>query len=389
MPNFIANSIKELSFPFKKDGVEFLWMAKGRNLDLIYTKSLGDEFFISYKNRGNSHLFKAEKLTKPAQNSPVQKALEVLSEEFATDIKSSAFCFKQSKKIQENSIICKELEIIEKIENCEFEKIYIEIGFGSGRHLLYRASTEKDALVIGIEIYKPAIEQVAKLALKQGLNNVLIINTDARVLLSLIKPKSIDKIFLHFPVPWDDAPHRRVVGDEFVKECVSALKNGAKFELRSDSREYSEFTICKFMSASNAKIEIFKNRDLEISSKYEDRWKRLNKDIFDVIFTNNNDESFSNKFEKMEFSQLDPGKIYNKFENKTYKFDEFFIHFEEKYKINDENIILKISFGSFDWPTHCYIKISSNESGYFLSSPLPTQKNIMAHKKIEEILRSW
>ena len=39
MPNFIASSLKELSFPFGNDKGKFLWQANGRNERLIYTKN--------------------------------------------------------------------------------------------------------------------------------------------------------------------------------------------------------------------------------------------------------------------------------------------------------------------------------------------------------------
>ena len=45
MPNFIASSLKELSFPFGNDKIKFLWQANGRNERLIYTKMKMKGFF--------------------------------------------------------------------------------------------------------------------------------------------------------------------------------------------------------------------------------------------------------------------------------------------------------------------------------------------------------
>lgn len=74
-----------------------------------------------------------------------------------------------------------------------------------------------------MEIYNPALTQVAKLAKVQNVNNILLIQSDARLLLSVLKSKSVEKIFLHFPVPWDKKPHRRVIGKDFCKECARVL----------------------------------------------------------------------------------------------------------------------------------------------------------------------
>ena len=86
-------------------------------------------------------------------------------------------------------------------------------------------------------------------------------------------------------MPWDKAEHRRVVSSAFALECERILKLGGKFELRTDSKEYCDFSLSKFLEPTNSKIEAFKNRNLEVTSKYEDRWRRQDKDIYDVIYT--------------------------------------------------------------------------------------------------------
>ncbi len=134
---------------------------------------------------------------------------------FAQDIINEAIALKHTRLLQKTSLIASDLkELLLRIQNQN--EIYIEIGFGSGRHLLYQAKINPNALIIGVEIYTPALEQVAKLALDQGIKNVLLIKTDARLLLSIMESNLIDKIFLHFPVPWDKKPHRRVVGLNFI-----------------------------------------------------------------------------------------------------------------------------------------------------------------------------
>lgn len=86
-------------------------------------------------------------------------------------------------------------EVLERLEG----KIYIEIGFGSGRHLLYQAKNNPQILILGIEIYNPAITQVAKLARAQGIDNILLVQSDARLLLSVLRSDSIEKNFPTFP----------------------------------------------------------------------------------------------------------------------------------------------------------------------------------------------
>ncbi|WP_291952962.1 tRNA (guanosine(46)-N7)-methyltransferase TrmB, partial [Campylobacter sp.] len=286
MPNFKCKKVNLPIFPFKQDDVEFSWCAHSENVDLIFTRVEQECFFIQIKQDKNKNewLIKGEKYTKPSQIGYLQKALLLFRDNFAQDIINEAIALKHTRLLQKTSLIASDLkELLLRIQNQN--EIYIEIGFGSGRHLLYQAKINPNALIIGVEIYTPALEQVAKLALNQGIKNVLLIKTDARLLLSIMESNLIDKIFLHFPVPWDKKPHRRVVGLNFVNECARILKKSGKFELRTDSFLYFDFTLNTFLNLSHLKAVIDKNKDLAISSKYEDRWKRQNKDIYDLVIS--------------------------------------------------------------------------------------------------------
>ncbi|CZE51318.1 tRNA (guanosine(46)-N7)-methyltransferase TrmB [Campylobacter geochelonis] len=389
MPNFIASSIKGLNLPFKKDNVEFLKVAKGRNIDFLLTKSGNEEFFIAIKEKDNKFVIKGEKLTRPAKVGLLQKALEVFKDEFCDGILSEAFAVKKNSLTQNKDIIKSEKEALEELNLAKFDEICIEVGFGSGRHLLYQARTNPNSLFLGIEIYKPAIEQVAKLAIKEGLENIILTNGDARVFLSLANSNTIFKIYLHFPVPWDDSPHRRVISAEFLKEVQRVLKKEAKFELRSDSRAYVDFSVIKFLDMDEVEISVYKNRNLEVSSKYEDRWKRQDKDIYDVILTNYQISLNLDKDNEMEFDKLNPRKIALNFKNETHKFSDFFVHFEDIYKFSDDEILLKLSFGGFDTAENRFIYICNEGSSYFINKPLKTEKNLKAHQKIGELLKQW
>ena len=259
MPNFIARNLKNTPYPFGAGEVEFLWEARGRKGErLVYTKSGDENFFIEVKKNAarNAFVIKGEKVTKPARIGLLQNALKIYRDLNTSEILSEAFAVKNTRLTQKASEILDLKELSENFDDlaAKFDEIFIEIGFGSGRHLLYQAQNNPNALIIGIEVYKPSIEQVAKLARARNLANVRLINTDARLLLSLIGSNLVDKIFLHFPVPWDKAEHRRVVSSAFIAECERTLKIGGNFELRTDSREYFDFSAAKILELKKAKI---------------------------------------------------------------------------------------------------------------------------------------
>ncbi|EOH0454656.1 tRNA (guanosine(46)-N7)-methyltransferase TrmB, partial [Campylobacter jejuni] len=376
MPNFKSKKIKEINLPCSKDDVEFLWLAKNDNVSLIYTKVQEESFFLQIKKAQNGFVIKGDKHTKPSKIGYLQKALKIFKEGFCEDIINEAFGLKNNALIEKTPFIVDNFdELLSKLQG----KIYIEIGFGSGRHLLYQAKENPNVLILGVEIYNPALTQVAKLAKAQNVNNILLIQSDARLLLSVLKSKSVEKIFLHFPVPWDKKPHRRVIGKDFCKECARVLTQNGRFELRTDSFEYFNFTLEQFLTFPVSKFSLRKNENLEISSKYEDRWKKQEKNIYDLWVWNFNQECRNyelNEFNlsSVEFSKEDLKKIEQNFKNITIKKDDFFLHFESIYK-QDENLLLKVAFGAFNKPEHCYLHLDKTIDFAF-KEPFKIQENI-------------
>lgn len=376
-----------MNLPYSKDDVEFLWLAKNDNVSLIYTKVQEESFFLQIKKAQNGFVIKGDKHTKPSKIGYLQKALKIFKEGFCEDIINEAFGLKNNALIEKTPFIVDNFdELLSRLQG----KIYIEIGFGSGRHLLYQAKENPNVLILGVEIYNPALTQVAKLAKAQNVNNILLIQSDARLLLSVLKSKSVEKIFLHFPVPWDKKPHRRVIGKDFCKECARVLVQNGRFELRTDSFEYFNFTLEQFLTFPAPKFSLRKNENLEISSKYEDRWKKQEKNIYDLWVWNFNQDCKNyelNEFNlsSVEFSREDLKKIEQNFKNITIKKDDFFLHFESIYK-QDENLLLKVAFGAFNKPEHCYLHLDKTINFAF-KEPFKIQENIKAVNELKEILK--
>ncbi|MBZ7939493.1 tRNA (guanosine(46)-N7)-methyltransferase TrmB [Campylobacter sp. W0014] len=390
MPNFKVKKIKELILPFKKDEVELEWMAENNNIILIYTKVNEESFFLQVKKeKDSSFVIKGDKHTKPSKIAYLQKSLQIFKDYFCNheDIINEAFAFKHNALIEKTSLIAYDFDqLLSKIKG----KIYIEIGFGSGRHLLYQAKNNPDVLMIGVEIYNPAITQVAKLAKSQNLSNIVLIQSDARLLLSVLESNSIEKIFLHFPVPWDKKPHRRVIAKNFCQECARVLEKNGRFELRTDSYEYFDFTLKQFLHFSTPKFSLKKNEDLEISSKYEDRWKRQNKDIFDLwvwnldgVYDELNLDDFD--FSNITFNANDLILLEKNFKNLTLKGDDYFLHFENLYHAK-EGLIFKIAFGAFNKPEHSYIYLGEKIE-FLFKKPFKIKENLKAMEKLKKVLK--
>lgn len=117
-------------------------------------------------------------------------------------------------------------------------KIFLEIGFGSGRHILHLAKQNPNDIFIGLEVHTPSIEQVLKNIAISNFQNLFILHFDARVLLEILPSNSLDCIFLHFPVPWNDSPSRRVFSEHFLVLALRVLKKGGILELKTDDEIY-------------------------------------------------------------------------------------------------------------------------------------------------------
>jgi len=271
------------------------------------------------------------------------------------------------------------------------KEIYVEVGFGSGVHLLHQAKMNPDKIIIGLEIHYPSIEQVLKQVKLQNIENILVINYDARLFLEFLKSNSVGKVFVHFPVPWDKKPHRRVMSVEFIEECMRVLKVDGTLELRTDSPNYFEYSTSLLEHFQEYKHEILTNQDLDVTSKYEARWKREEKTIWDVKIEAKEkspevvlegDFNFPIVYEKEDLKS----KIITKAVIK----EDYLVHFESIYDIEDNGIsglLIKVTFGSFDRPVAKYLLLENGNMRYFQGDPIITRANLEAHKTILEIFK--
>jgi len=388
MPHLHIKEFKEIAFPMLKDEVSFNFIAENMNHNdekLISVTIDSEDFFLLVKEEENRKLLKTDKLTRPASIHNVHKALLAYAKAASLEIIAS-----NVPEAQKN-IHLQEETALKKIEyfanNFPIDKeIRIEVGFGSGRHLLHQAASNPNILFIGIEIHRPSIEQVLKQSVIQKLDNLLVLDYDARLFMELVPSNLVGAIYVHFPVPWDKKPHRRVISTSFIEESRRVLKVNGTLELRTDSENYYAYSYETFIAFKKTTLHINKNRDIAVSSKYEDRWKKMEKNIYDVTMIN---EELSEQlavegdfiFSKVSLSLEQIVKLHNQ----TFRFEGGFIHFERVYQTKD-GAMLRLSMGSFDRPEHLYILINDTNVSYYPELPLKSRSNLYAHKELNKVL---
>ncbi len=395
MPHIVFEKKDLITTPSQKDGVNFKFIAKSYNFTekprkIEYRIALeheNKEFLLSLKPKNDDFMIKADKVTRLSPVTLVKNALNAY-----VNLNNAKVLFSNT-----NNLKLKEEIINEYLKDINYfvdefntdKEIQIEIGFGSGRHLLHQAKNNPNIQFIGLEIHYPSIEQLLKQLELQNITNVLVVNYDARLFMEFIESNKVGKIFVHFPVPWDKKPHRRIYSNEFVNESLRVLKVGGTLELRTDSRKYFDFCTEVLTNLPKGRITIDINKDLAVSSKYEDRWKKQGKNIYDVVLeAQNEDENINLNFDFSFNFEIDFNKILKSIPTKSLIEKNYFIHIEELYTIeNKENSgLIKITMGNFDRPVTKYIYVNEGIVSYYQGNPLPTSSNINAHEKLKEIL---
>ena len=395
MPHIVFERKELITTPSQKDGVDFEFIAKSYNFTQktrkteyrIALKNQGKEFLLSLKPKDENFMIKADKVTRLSPVTLVKNALNAyVSLNNANVLFSNTHNLKL--KDESKSEYLKDINYFVDEFNTEKE-IQIEIGFGSGRHLLHQAKVNPNIQFVGLEIHYPSIEQLLKQLELQNITNVLVVNYDARLFMEFIESNKVGKIFVHFPVPWDKKPHRRIYSNEFVNEALRVLKISGTLELRTDSRKYFDFCTEVLTNLPKGRITIDINKDLAVSSKYEDRWKKQGKNIYDVVLEAQNiDENINLNFDFSFDFKINFNNILTTIPTKSLIEKDYFIHVEELYIIeNSQNSgLIKLTMGNFDRPVTKYLYVNEGKISYYQGNPLPTSANIDAHKKLKEIL---
>ena len=120
--------------------------------------------------------------------------------------------------------------------------LLVEIGFGGGHFLVELAQERPDANVLGVEISLPSLRRGQKKVEQAGLDNVRLVQADARFLLqALCAPATLSGMYINFPDPWPKARHqrRRLISQPFLHLAATRQAPGAHLDIATDHAEYA------------------------------------------------------------------------------------------------------------------------------------------------------
>jgi tRNA (guanine-N7-)-methyltransferase len=121
------------------------------------------------------------------------------------------------------------------------KEIWLEIGFGSGEHLLWQAEHHRDVGLIGCEPFLNGMASLLGAVEDLGLTTIRVHDGDAREVLAWLPDRSIGRIFLLFPDPWPKKRQlkRRLLSPGTVRELARVLRPDGELRFASDSGDYA------------------------------------------------------------------------------------------------------------------------------------------------------
>ena len=120
-------------------------------------------------------------------------------------------------------------------------EVWLEIGFGSGEHLLWQAEQHQDIGFIGCEPFINGVGTLLGAIEDRGIETIRVHDGDARDVLAWLPAGSINRLFLLFPDPWPKKRQqkRRLVTPETVAAFARVLARGGEFRFASDDGDYA------------------------------------------------------------------------------------------------------------------------------------------------------
>ncbi|MBI2969709.1 MAG: tRNA (guanosine(46)-N7)-methyltransferase TrmB [Gammaproteobacteria bacterium] len=119
----------------------------------------------------------------------------------------------------------------------------LDIGSGMGDTTAALAQRHPEKDYLAVEVHRPGVGSLIRLAREKGLGNIRIICHDVVEVLRYQLPAAcLDEVYVFFPDPWPKKRHhkRRLVNPEFVRLLASRAKSHGRIFLSTDWRELAD-----------------------------------------------------------------------------------------------------------------------------------------------------
>ena len=162
-----------------------------------------------------------------------------------------------------------ERQVLNLTKYIKSKPLWLEVGFGSGEHLINQAQLNPSIVFFGCEPYINGVASLLAKIKEKRINNIFIYPGDVRNLFDVLPSNSIDRVFLLYPDPWPKKRHnrRRFVNPEYLIPLCRVMKVAAQFRIATDVKEYRNHAVQEVLKLDFILREQNQN---DFSSPWED-----------------------------------------------------------------------------------------------------------------------
>ena len=173
--------------------------------------------------------------------------------------------------------------------DCEFLRLYLEIGCGKGKFTIETAKAEPEALLLAIERVPEAMVTAMERARSMQLPNLLFLDMDAALLGEIFAPREVERIYLNFSDPWPLRRHekRRLTSPGFLNLYKEILAPGGEIHMKTDNVGLFDYSLEQFPACGYGLEQV--SRDLHaagvsgIMTDYEQKFYEMGTPILRCV----------------------------------------------------------------------------------------------------------
>ena len=167
-----------------------------------------------------------------------------------------------------------------------FDKCYLEIGFGNAENIIFQAINNPSYLFIGSEVYMSGIGTLVSSIKENNINNIKIFSDDIRILLDQSPKIVFDSVIIICPDPWPKEKHhkRRLINKSFLEMVRDFMKDDSNIYISTDWENYAESISELFVKNKLFKPSSNKSFQKDSLSKFERRGKDEGRELFEFNY---------------------------------------------------------------------------------------------------------
>jgi tRNA (guanine-N7-)-methyltransferase len=128
---------------------------------------------------------------------------------------------------------------------------WLEIGFGSGEHLIDQAKSNPEVGLIGCEPFLNGVAAALAGIERERVANVRLRRGDAQSLIEAAPDAFFSRVFILYPDPWPKRRHnkRRIVSEAMVEGLARVVEPGGEVRFATDIDDYAGWTLKRFLDS--------------------------------------------------------------------------------------------------------------------------------------------